>query len=247
MFEQKIVFSAPKEFINQNIAHPQPIKVNIPKWFKELEHTKKEMTMKGCIPVLDTLTSGYLIRMPQDMAIQHNVVNQDGKKDAFVKWGYEPLGAWTAAKGLNLNFDASETHSPRQVGKCPYLQKNKELPFYKIMNPWVITTPPGYSCLFVPPLNNPDDRFHIVAGIVDTDTYTTHINFPIVINGDKYPTLETTIKVNTPIAQCIPFKREPWKMAIEASEVDGRWKMLKLTQTLLHKYKHAFWVKKSWK
>ena len=70
---------------------------------------------------------------------------------------------------------------------------------------------------------------------------------PIVINGDKYPTLETTIKVNTPIAQCIPFKREPWKMAIEASEVDGRWKMLKLTQTLLHKYKHAFWVKKSWK
>ena len=247
MFEQKIIFSADQEYINQDIAKPQPVKLNIPKWYKELDHTKEIQTIKGCIPVLDSLTSGYLMRMPQDMIIQHNVTNKEGKQDSFVDWGYGPLGQWIAAKGLNLNVDPSETHHPRQVGKCPYLQKNKELPFYKIMNPWIITTPPGYSCLFVPPLNNFDDRFHIVAGIVDTDTYTTHINFPIVLNGDKYPTLETTIKVNTPIAQIIPFKRDNWKMEIKPSKVDGRWKMLKLTQRLVHKYKNAFWAKKSWK
>jgi len=80
MFEQKIIFSADQEFINQNIAHPQPIKVNIPKWYKELDHTKEIQTIKGCIPVLDSLTSGYLMRMPQDMAIQHNVTIKKASK-----------------------------------------------------------------------------------------------------------------------------------------------------------------------
>ena len=62
------------------------------------------------------------------------------------------------------------------------VEKNKNLPFHKILNPWIITTPPGYSTLFVPPLNNSDDRFSIIAGIVDTDTFKNEINFPIVIH-----------------------------------------------------------------
>ena len=80
-----------------------------------------------------------------------------------------------------------------------------------LLNPWKIKTPKGYSCLFVPPLNNSDDRFSIIPGIVDTDTFPSEINFPIIINGDKYPVLETTIKKGTPYVQIIPFKRDSGK------------------------------------
>ena len=42
---------------------------------------------------------------------------------------------------------------------------------HKIFNPWIIKTPPGYSCLFTSPLNNNDDRFNIIPGIVDNDIF----------------------------------------------------------------------------
>ena len=43
-------------------------------------------------------------------------------------------------------------------------------------------------------MNNNDDRFSIIPGIVDTDTYPMNINFPYVLNGDKYQTLDTVLK-----------------------------------------------------
>ena len=111
----------------------------------------------------------------------------------------------------------------------------------------MIKTPPGYSCLFVPPLNNADDRFSIIAGIVDTDTFTQEINFPFVINGDKYPVLDTVVKMGTPYVQVIPFKRESWKMEIGESKQYRTLELFKFHQKYIHKYKNWFWRKKSWK
>lgn len=124
------------------------------------------------------------------------------------------------SRSLNLNADmVGNVHRKEQLEGSPYIEKNKNLPFYKVLNPWVISTPPGYSCLFLPPMNNTDDRFSIIPGIVDTDTYKNEINFPFVINGDKYPTLETMIKKGTPYVQVIPFKRDRWKMKVEKISV----------------------------
>jgi hypothetical protein len=43
-------------------------------------------------------------------------------------------------------------------------------PTMKFHNPWTIRTP-GWSCLFVPPLNRPNGVFEVLSGFVDTDTY----------------------------------------------------------------------------
>tara|TARA_R100000329_G_scaffold119587_1_gene98576 strand:- start:1668 stop:2039 length:372 start_codon:yes stop_codon:yes gene_type:complete len=121
-------------------------------------------------------------------------------------------------------------------------------PFHKICNPWIIKTPPGYSCLFLPPMSNHDDRFSIIPGIVDTDTFTSEINFPIVINGDKYKTLKTIIKQETPYVQVIPFKRESWKMKIVKQNTQQfNKKKLWYPFVVLNNYKNKFWHKKSWK
>jgi hypothetical protein len=97
---------------------------------------------------------------------------------------------------------------------CPYINTNKNLPFIKIINPWKITTPLVILVYFYHLLNNTDDRFFIIPGIVHTDKFPSEINFPIVINGDKYPTLQTVIERGTPYVQVIPFKRESWKMEV---------------------------------
>jgi hypothetical protein len=88
--------------------------------------------------------------------------------------------------------------------------------------------------------------FTILPGVVDTDTYTATVNFPMVIND---PNFEGLIPKGTPIAQVIPFKREGWQMEI------GSEKELKeqnnVTQKLLtqffDRYKSTFWSRKEYK
>ena len=88
---------------------------------------------------------------------------------------------------------------------------------------------------------------NIISGIVDTDNYDSYINYPIIINGDKYPNLKTILKAGTPYAQVIPFKRDNWKMEIGYQKQDERWARLKMVRKFLHNYKELIWSKKSWK
>ena len=82
MFAKQIEFISHEDYVNLNEDHPIPIKLNIPEWFKKLNHgtfNGERMTIKGCMPFLDTLTSGYLLKVPQDYQIQHNVYNEEEK------------------------------------------------------------------------------------------------------------------------------------------------------------------------
>tara|TARA_R110000824_G_scaffold13570_6_gene58939 strand:+ start:448 stop:1200 length:753 start_codon:yes stop_codon:yes gene_type:complete len=250
MFDNIIEFSTTKEYFSLKEDYPIPTKINIPKWYKKLEHSNEKRTIKGCIPFLETLTMGYILKMPQDIHIKHNFYNEelnirDGAQAPAV--GDEEV---SSQRFLNLNISRkAEMHGTEQLGpECPFHEKNKNLPYHKIVNPWFIKTPPGYSCLFVPPLNNTDDRFSIIPGVVDTDVYNLTINFPIIINGDKYKTLDTVFKKGTPYVQIIPFKRDNWKMSIKPISTGKIIKdRLRYSLTLLHKYKTMFWKKKSWK
>jgi hypothetical protein len=251
MFNKEIEFSAHEDYFNLKEDYPTPIKINIPEWFKKLEHDSINMTVKGCMPFLDTLTSGYLFKMPQDFLLKHNVDNVDNEgkkiKDSYQKFSLHDVGAVLKAKHVNLN-SGCDFHGIHQLKGSPYVEKNKNLPFYKILNPWKIKTPKGYSCLFVPPLNNADDRFSIIPGIVDTDIFPNEVNFPIVINGDKYPVLETIIKKGTPYVQIIPFKRDSWKMSIKSrkqKEVQNSHVFYGLN--IINRLKDNYWSKKSWK
>lgn len=251
MFNKEIEFSAHEDYFALKEDYPIPAKLNIPDWYKNLEHTIFKKTVKGCMPFLDSLTSGYLFKMPQDFNVRHNVDNKNEKgemfKDSFQTFGLHDQSIILDAKRINLN-SGMDIHSIKQVEGSPYIEKNKNLPFYKIINPWKITTPKGYSCLFVPPLNNSDDRFSIIPGIVDTDTFPNEINFPIVINGDKYPVLEDTIKKGTPYVQIIPFKRDSWQMTFKSrKQKEIQNSRLFYGLNLINIYKNRYWNKKSWK
>lgn len=251
MFDKEIEFSAHEDYFALKEDYPIPAKSNIPEWFKKLEHSLMNKTIKGCMPFLDSLTSGYILKMPQDLYIRHNVDNKNEKgeefKDSFQSFGLHDFKEVMSAKCLNINTGI-DAHAIRQLEGSPLIKKNKNLPFYKICNPWKIKTPKGYSCLFVPPLNNADDRFSIISAIVDTDTFPNEINFPIVINGDKYPVLEDTIKKGTPYAQVICFKRDSWKMITKSrKQKEIQNSRIFYGLKLLNIYKNKYWNKKSWK
>ena len=239
--EQKIIFRASKEYLKYQTDYPKPIKTNIPEWFKKIDHNLDNITIKGCIPFLQSLTTGYLLSLPQDFRLEHNSLDKNSIRTE--------LTASVPDNGFNLNAKGrNESHDTYQVKGSPALKKNNFLPVQKFLNPWIIKTPPGYSCLFVPPLNNADDRFSIIPAIVDTDSFTMWINFPFVVNGDKYPVLDTELKKGTPYVQIIPFKRESWKMKIEEQkEVEKMW-LGKYFLKKLHNYKQTFWNKDTtWK
>ncbi len=113
------------------------------------------------------------------------------------------------ASGIEYNWQFHrsmiENHAKDQVTneKCP--APHADQPPMKWMNWWAIKCPPGYSLLFVPPLNRPNKHFTIFSGLVDADGYFEFINFPFVWNT---PNFHGIIPAGTPLAQVIPIKRD---------------------------------------
>jgi hypothetical protein len=247
MLSKTIVFQASEEYLDAKLDLPIPAKKNIPEWFKNLKHNHIKKTVKGCVPFLDSLSTGYLIKMPVDLEIKHNIINnKTGLRDGGQLSSVGALEKDVEDYNIGLNTKV-DFHKTFQLEGSPLLEKNKNLPLHKILNPWTIKTPSGYSCLFTPPFNNKDDRFEILVGIVDTDTYNLPVNFPIVINGDKYNELNTVIKKGTVIAQVIPFKRDNWKMEIKKlKNKEIKINRISLFSQFINGYRDRFWSKKTW-
>ena len=79
--ERIIEFSAFGEYVKADVEHPTPIKFNLPKWHKDLEHSLDKQTVKGCMPFLDSMTSGYLLKVPQEMNIKWNHPKENNEKE----------------------------------------------------------------------------------------------------------------------------------------------------------------------
>jgi hypothetical protein len=249
-----ITFSIHKDLIEEKEIHPIPAKQNIPDWYKKIEkfnyQNPLETTIKACIPVLDSITAGYLLPLPQDMMCQVNFWNESLKKIVnFIHFGQRNEFVDKASeRGYGLQNTSNE-HPSAQVGgeKSFYAQKNNGGHIPKIMNPFTIKTPPGYSCLFVPPMHRENDEFQILPAIVDTDSFVDKINFPFVFNLGKKGSLNKLYKIGTPYVQVIPFKRESWKMSVKEDNID----QVKVTSLyrmrLIDIYKRKYWYKKSWK
>jgi hypothetical protein len=214
------------------IEQPEPASKFVPDWYKNMESymdgNKKpsgngtaKVTIKRCMPVFDAITVGYIITSPADVYVSI----KDGQQ--YFEW---------SALGL-INF--------HPIDQAPEHPNRKPHAYPKWMNPWAIKTPKGYSTLFTQPMHR-ESVFTILPGIVDTDTYTAPVNFPMVIND---PNFEGLIPKGTPIAQVIPFKREGWQMEIGSEkELKEQHSITQKLQTkFFDRYKSMFWNRKEYK
>ena len=209
--------------------HPKPASHFIPSAFKKLERLTEgdlhKPTIKSCMPFIDCMTMGYIIPFDQDYIV--NPVEKD--------FSVMPASGEQQDFGFHNKAQLPETWS-KIAGENAG----------KFMNKWLISTPPGYSCLFVNPLNRYEEtRFELINGVVDTDTYINLINFPFILKKrDK----QFLIKKGDPMIQVIPFKRESWKMwsGFYFEKRHGRTVRTLFTE-FLDRYRKRFWHKKSFK
>ena len=172
------------------IAPPIPARDVLPAWFRRLpaidvRHesvSDNGLTVKRCMPFLDAMTTGWIIPMPATVRLE---ITEGGR---------------TVQSGWDFDRTLVSNHHAYQVTGHPASPR----PPGKFHNYWTIRTPRGWSCLFMSPLNRPNGVFELVAGIVDTDTYTAPVHLPFFATGeDGLYTLEQ----GSPLAQVIPFRR----------------------------------------
>jgi len=228
MFEKKIIFCATDKNMLDIWPHPQPATKFIPDAYKKLERLANnnlhQPTVKTCMPFLDSLTMGYIIPFDQDYLV-------------------DPVETDFSVTPANREQHDFGFHRKAQLPKEWHKTTGENAG--KFHNKWLIKTPPGYSCLFIKPMNRLESRFEIISGVVDTDTYTNVINFPFILHKrDK----QFLIKKGEPMVQVIPFKRESWK-AWTGFYIE---KLHQKTDSLLRtewidRYKKMFWNKKSFR
>jgi len=187
---------------------PVPASKIIPEWYKKLEsyvggekrpdgNASTTATAKRCMPIFDAMSGGYIISTHTDLFISQKP-DDNGNIVPYYEWA---------------SFGALSFHPKNQLPEHPD-GAGHELSYPKWNNAWAITTPPGYSCLFISPLHR-ETPIIVLPGVVDTDSYSSPVNFPFVLRDPK---MDGLIPAGTPIMQVIPFKRDEFQMEIGSNE-----------------------------
>ena len=219
--------------------YPKPAQLCLPDWYKESESyfntdnseaVISRKTIKKCMPVFDSITSGYIVFSAIDISVKNT------ENGVYFQWPNKYV-----LSGSKKNVDPLEFHDFKQVEKYPMLEK-EEVP--KFVNPWGIQTPKGYSVFVTSPMHR-DIPFDILPAIVDTDKNHSPINFPFLLKN-KWSGI---IPCGTPIAQIIPFKRDSWKMSIgeKEEEKNALQQLFYLQSSYIGGYKKFNWNKKEFK
>jgi hypothetical protein len=195
---QTITFRCPPG-LDAIVPRPIPAVSGIPDWFKKMPAKSfsdmvqaEQMTVKKCPPFIDAMTYGFLIPLVTDLTVE----------DGVFTWQLDfPSGAITSYPHSPLDF-----HDNSQVIGTPLFEDDSFI--LKFNNFWTIETPPGYSLLVTHPINRFDLPFTTLTGLVDTDLYKdSFINFPA---RWRDPAFRGILPKGTPIAQCLPVKRDLW-------------------------------------
>jgi hypothetical protein len=180
---------------------PYPAVKQLPKWFLDssphsirpdlpndgklhFRNRDANNTYKKCVPLLDGMSSGYIIPLWADVMIEQN----DGFPEIYWK---------TQLDIFSLHGQPSR-EIPAPIG---YQQV-----VYKYHNCWIPQTPKGYSCLITSPFGYNDLPLKAIPAIVDTDSSTLELVFPMWVKEG----FEGIVEKGTPMVQIIPFKRDDW-------------------------------------
>ena len=191
-----------------DLYYPVPASKEIPDWYKNISSYiggekaiigKGETlaTIKKCMPVFDSISSGYILKTYCDIEILW-----DGITYEFITSPYYG--------------DVIVGHSASQVVGHPGVD-NKHTFVPKLLNVWAVKTLQGYSSLILPPMHR-DNIINIFPGIIDSDSFNDATNFPFTVNTKEERVL---IPAGTPVAQIIPFKRENWEMSVNHNPKDS--------------------------
>ena len=197
------------------LPRPMLAHMNLPDWFKtmpaeafsDLKQNDID-TVKRCPPFIDAMSYGYLMPLAIDVEFRQ------GK----LTWDRDALGGKSPV----------DFHENIQVGGTPFYDADRAL--LKFNNYWTIETPPGYAVLITHPINRYELPFLTATGLVDSDRYYENfINFPARWHDPRF---DGVLKKGTPIAQCIPIKRDTWAESFEVMDAEAADRLIKITNAI---------------
>jgi hypothetical protein len=149
------------------------------------------------------MAAGFLIPLPCDVKVENGMLS----------WDLDlPVSSANTHTRSPMSF-----HPEGQVAGTPFHEAGRIA--VKFHNFWTIEAPDGYSILFTHPINRRDLPFTTLTGIVDCDRYVDNrIHFPAHWHDASF---NGVLPKGTPIVQCIPFKRDSWKLKIEGLSSDA--------------------------
>lgn len=189
----QIEFLCPPDLIGR-VPEPAPASKFLPEWFRDLDremgmedaHGLPGLTVRACLPVADVMSQGWIIPTPVD--IWTTVDPQSG--------------------GLQFNwakdapFAPIDMHHPDQIGaKYPPFEGQQPM---KLINPWRVKLPVGWSASFLHPVNHFELPFAAFNGTVDCDALEVPVNVPFLWTSTPGA---VRMPAGTPMVQVIPFER----------------------------------------
>ena len=221
---------------NGVLEKPKPASEYIPQWYKDakpyLDPSGKKAptidatpysTVKRCMPLWDMMTAGYILETPYDIYIRQT------PNGPYFQWGTN---------------DAIVFQHTDQFQNHPYLRDINYA--VRIIVPWAIKTPPGWSVLIMEPQHHEPGPLTCLSAIVDTDTYNLQFNMFLKLRDPKF---EGMISAGTPFLQVIPFKRENWISSLGTDEDRVKYNIdvRKFGRVFFDRYKKYWWSKKEYK
>ena len=183
------------------VPRPFPAVQGFPDWFKTMPHRTfnpslgmETQTVKKCPSFIDAMAYGFLIPLAADLEVH----------DGEFSWNFEvPEGFAGGYSHSPIDF-----HDPSQVAGTPFFDEDRFIIKFNCF--WTIEAPSGYSLLFTHPLNRFDLPFTTLTGLVDCDRYHDNwIQFPAYWHDANF---SGVLPKGTPVAQCIPVKRDGWEL-----------------------------------
>jgi hypothetical protein len=171
------------------------------------------------------MTFGFLIPLTVDLEV----------RDGEFSWNFEvPKGFVSEYSHSPIGF-----HDSSQVVGTPFADDDRFI--IKFNNLWNIEAPPGYSVLFTHPINRSDLPFTTLTGLVDCDKFSNSpVNFPARWHDQDF---NGVLRKGTPVAQCIPVKRENWVAGFETLSGEDNERLIETRDAIRREsdvYRHQF-------
>jgi hypothetical protein len=222
--------------LEPRLPRPIPAVLGLPDWYKAVPQKafnptmgEETHTIKKCPPFIDAMTYGFLIPLPIDLSV----------KDGEFTWDFDvPEGFVSEYSHSPIGF-----HDPSQVAGTPFFDDDRFI--IKFNNFWTIQAPPGYSVLFTHPVNRTDLPFTTLTGLIDCDTFhNSPPSFPARWHDTSF---NGVLPKGTPVAQCLPVKRENWVAECVALSSDDNTRLIATRDAIVREadvYRRQFRVPK---
>jgi hypothetical protein len=234
----EIEFVALDKYAFEVCPKPFPASQAIPIWWREaspyfktpndpdgkkiiVQDRESNATFKKCTPMLDLLSSGYVVPLWSDIQVKL----ENGL----------PSISWRMKK------DVFHLHNGEGVEIPNGYQETQ----FKFLNQWVPKLPKGYSALIIACPGYPNTPFRAMQAIIDYDKTTHPLSVPMFLKEN----FEGIVEKGTPMFQIIPFKRNNWQSKFSFLKEDQYYinQDRDVKSTIVNNYVRNFWEKKSYK